>query len=100
KEGADVAIIYLEEEKDAQDTKKLVEKEGRKCLLIKGDIGNINFCKQAVETVVKELGKVNILINNAAEQHVQETLEDISPEQLEKTFKTNIFAMFYITQAA
>lgn len=100
KEGADIAIIYLEEEKDAQETKKLVEKEGRKCILIKGDIGNINFCKQAVDTVTKELGKINILVNNAGEQHVQENIEDISPEQLERTFKTNIFAMFYITQAA
>jgi len=99
KEGADVAIVYLEEEKDAQETKTLVEKEGRKCLLLKGDIGNVNFCKQAVESTVKQLGKVNILVNNAGEQHVKEDIEDITPEQLERTYETNIFSMFYITQA-
>jgi NAD(P)-dependent dehydrogenase (short-subunit alcohol dehydrogenase family) len=99
KEGADISIIYLDEEKDAQETKNLVEKEGRKCLLLKGDIGNINFCKQAIENTIKQIGKINILVNNAAEQHVKEDIEDITPEQLERTYKTNIFSMFYITQA-
>jgi NAD(P)-dependent dehydrogenase (short-subunit alcohol dehydrogenase family) len=100
REGADVVIIYLEEDRDAKETKELVEREGRKCLLIKGDIGNVNFCRQAVETTLKEFGKVNILVNNAAEQHISEDFNDITPDQLEKTYETNIFSFFYMTQAA
>jgi NAD(P)-dependent dehydrogenase (short-subunit alcohol dehydrogenase family) len=87
KEGADVAIMYLNEHDDANETKRLVEEQGRKCLTIPGDIGDENFCQQAVENTVKELGKLDILVNNAA-------------EQLERTFRTNIFSMFFLTKAA
>ncbi|MDX5348279.1 MAG: SDR family oxidoreductase [Hymenobacteraceae bacterium] len=100
REGADVAIVYLNEDKDAKDTRKMVEDEGRKCLLLSGDIGDESFCKKAVQQTVKELGKLNIVVNNAAEQHEQEDIRDISKEQLERTFKTNIFSFFYITQEA
>lgn len=98
REGADIAIIYLMEDDDALETKKLVEAEGRKCLLIEGDIREHSFCIEAVETARKKLGEINILVNNAAEQHVQKNIEDIEAEQLEKTFKTNIFSFFYFTQ--
>jgi NAD(P)-dependent dehydrogenase (short-subunit alcohol dehydrogenase family) len=100
KEGADVAIIYLNEDEDAETTRRHVEKLGRRCLMIRGDIGDETFCRKAVDTTVKELGKLDILVNNAAEQHVQKNLQDISSEQLEKTFRTNIFSMFYLTKAA
>jgi NAD(P)-dependent dehydrogenase (short-subunit alcohol dehydrogenase family) len=100
KEGADVAIIYLNEHQDAEDTKHEVEQEGRRCILIPGDIGDENFCKQAVERAVKEFGHLDILVNNAAEQHPQESIEDITSQQLERTFRTNIFAQFYLVKAA
>lgn len=100
KEGADVAIVYLDEHGDAQETQRQVGEEGRRCLLIPGDIGDPIFCQAAVEQTVHELGGLDILINNAAEQHPQERIEDITPEQLERTFRTNIFAMFYLTRAA
>ncbi|MBV8938476.1 MAG: glucose 1-dehydrogenase [Alphaproteobacteria bacterium] len=100
KEGADVAVIYLEEDKDAEITREHVEAEGARCLLIRGDIGDPAFCRSAVEETVSQLGRLDILVNNAGEQHVQKRLEDIAPEQLERTFRTNIFAMFYLTQAA
>lgn len=100
KEGADVAIVYLNEHKDAEETKRQVEQEGRKCILIAGDIGDDGFCRDAVKRTVEELGKLDILVNNAAEQHPQQKIEDISKEQLERTFRTNIFSMFYLTQAA
>lgn len=100
KEGADVAIVYLNEHEDAQETQRLVQQEGRKCLMIAGDIGDEAFCRQAVEQTVQELGHLDILVNNAAEQHPQESIENISAEQLERTFRTNIFAMFYLTKAA
>ncbi len=100
KEGADVAIMYLNEHDDANETKRLVEEQGRKCLTIPGDIGDEKFCQQAVENTVKELGKLDILVNNAAEQHPQESIEDITAEQLERTFRTNIFSMFFLTKAA
>src|SRR5438105_2543725 len=100
KEGADVAIIYLEEIKDAERTKDLVEKEGRRCLLLQGDISNREFCRDAVRETVRKLGRLNILINNAAEQHTATDFAKIAPEQLERTFATNIFGMFHLTQAA
>ena len=100
REGADVAIAYLNEETDAQETKHQVEQEGRRCLAIAGDIGDEAHCRKIVEQTVGELGKLDILINNAAEQHPQESIEQISAEQLERTFRTNIFAMFYLTKAA
>ncbi|PYE53544.1 SDR family oxidoreductase [Deinococcus yavapaiensis] len=101
REGADVAIVYLgEEDVDAQNTRQLIEAEGRKCLLIPGDVGSEQFCKDAVNRTVSELGGLDILVNNAAEQHPQESLSDISSEQLEKTFRTNIFGYFYMAKAA
>ncbi len=100
KEGADVAISYLNEEQDAQETKRQVEEEGRRCVTIAGDIGDEAHCQQVVQRTVQELGKLDVLVNNAAEQHPQESIKDISAEQLERTFRTNIFAMFYLTKAA
>ncbi|MAM35264.1 MAG: NAD(P)-dependent oxidoreductase [Micavibrio sp.] len=100
KEGADVAFIYLDEDEDAAITAEYIEKEGRKALPIKGDIASKAFCAEAVEKTVKEFGGLNILINNAAEQHIQESLEDISEDQLRRTFDTNIFGLFFLTQAA
>lgn len=100
KEGADVAIAYLNEHDDAKETKTLVEQEGRKCITLAGDIGDEEFCQAAVQKTVQELGKLDILVNNAAEQHPQESIEDITAEQLERTFRTNIFSMFYLTKAA
>jgi NAD(P)-dependent dehydrogenase (short-subunit alcohol dehydrogenase family) len=100
KEGADVAVVYLEEHKDANETRRLVEKEGRKCLLIAGDVGREEFCRKAVEQTIKEFGKIDILINNAAEQHPQESIEKITERQLDRTFRTNIFSFFFMTKAA
>lgn len=100
REGADIAIVYLNEHKDAREAKDLVEKEGRKCLLIAGDVGDERFCKEAVERTVAEFGRLDIVVNNAAEQHPRKSIEEISAEQLERTFRTNIFAMFYMTKAA
>ncbi|MEY9093331.1 SDR family oxidoreductase [Paenibacillus sp. RC84] len=99
-EGADVAIVYLSEHSDAEKAKSLVEQEGRKCLLIPGDLGDESFCKKVIDQTVSRLGKLDILVNNAAEQHPQNSLEDITVEQLEKTFRTNIFSMFFLTKAA
>ena len=100
KEGAHVSIVYLNEHSDAQETKRMVEQYGRKCVLIPGDIGYESFCRQAVERTVSELGRLDIVINNAAEQHPQESLEDIDREQLERTFRTNVFGMFFMTKVA
>jgi len=100
KEGADVAIIYLEEIKDAERTKDLVEKEGRRCLLLQGDVGHREFCRDAVRETVRKLGRLNILVNNAAEQHTATDFAEIAPTQLERTFATNVFGMFHLTQAA
>jgi len=100
REGADVGIVYKDEHKDAQEAQKQVEQEGRRCLLIAGDVGDEGFCQQAVEQVAQEFGRLDILVNNAAEQHPQESIEAISAEQLESTFRTNIFAYFYMVKAA
>ena len=100
KEGADVAVSYLNEHSDAEETKRLVEKEGRKCTLIAGDLGFEQPCEQAVRHTIQEFGLLDILVNNAAEQHPQESIRDISAEQLERTFRTNIFSMFFLTKAA
>ncbi len=100
KEGADVAIVYLNEHDDAKETKHLVEAQGRKAFTIAGDVGDENFCQQAIQQTVDEFGKLDILVNNAAEQHPQKNIEDISKEQLERTFRTNIFSMFFLTKAA
>jgi NAD(P)-dependent dehydrogenase (short-subunit alcohol dehydrogenase family) len=100
KEGADLAIGYLNEQQDADETRFLVEAEGARCILLPGDIGDKQFCDGAVKRVVDEYGGLNILVNNAGEQHPQSDVEDISPEQLQRTFQTNLFAIFYLTQAA
>src|SRR5690606_19412920 len=96
KEGADVVIVYLEEGEDAQTTREAVEKYGRKALLIAGDVGGEQFCKSVVERTIKEFGRLDCLVNNAAEQHTQTSLEDITEEQLTKTFRTNIFGYFFM----
>lgn len=100
KEGADIAVFYCDEHADAKKTKQMVEAQGRVCHLYDGDIGDAGLCAPAVEAAVKALGGLDILVNNAAEQHPKERLEDISPEQLERTFRTNLFGMFYVTRAA
>ena len=101
REGADVAIVYLpQEQSDAEETKSAVRAEGRKCLLLPGDVTQPAFCRDAVERTIKEYGKLDILVNNAAHQMRQQKLEDISDEQLDQTFKTNIYGYFYMTRAA
>ncbi|MDR7076111.1 NAD(P)-dependent dehydrogenase (short-subunit alcohol dehydrogenase family) [Neobacillus niacini] len=100
KEGANVAIIYLNESNDAEETKHLVEEHDGRCLLIAGDIGDEDFCKQAVQQTVDDLGSLDILVNNAGEQHPQDSIMDIGTEQLEKTFRTNVFSMFHLTSSA
>ncbi|HBL13216.1 MAG TPA: NAD(P)-dependent oxidoreductase [Cyanobacteria bacterium UBA11162] len=100
KEGADVAIMYLNEHEDAKETQNKVKELGRSCLPIAGDIGDESFCKTAVQQVIDTFGRLDILVNNAAEQHPQKSIEDIDAEQLERTFRTNIFSMFYMTKAA
>ncbi|KHE71502.1 SDR family NAD(P)-dependent oxidoreductase, partial [Halobacillus sp. BBL2006] len=99
KEGADIAILYLDEHEDAETTKKLVEKEGCKCEMISGDIGDPAFCDRAVKQITDSFGQIDILVNNAAMQYPQEDLLNISNEQLEQTFRTNIFSYFYMTKA-
>ena len=100
REGAAVAVVYLNEHKDAKETRELVRKEGARCLLISGDIGEETFCKSVVEQTVKEFGGLDIVVNNAAEQHPKKKLEQITKEQLERTFRTNIFSCFFLTKAA
>jgi NAD(P)-dependent dehydrogenase (short-subunit alcohol dehydrogenase family) len=100
KEGADVAILYLNEHDDAEETKRHVEAAGQRAILIAGDIGDPQFCRAATEKVVREFGRIDILVNNAAEQHVETNFEDIPDEQIERTFRTNIFGQFYLTRAA
>ncbi|MCC2251653.1 MAG: SDR family oxidoreductase [Bacillota bacterium] len=99
REGADIAIIYLNEHSDANETKRLVEQEGKKCILIDGDVGNQAFCEAAVAETLEKFKKIDVLVNNAAEQHPQSSILDITSNQLEKTFRTNIFSMFYLTKA-
>ncbi|HSH72632.1 MAG TPA: SDR family oxidoreductase [Methylophilaceae bacterium] len=99
-EGADIAIQYLEEQGDAKQTKKLVEKTGRRCLLIPGDLRDIPFCQSIVDKTLKKFGKLNIVVNNAAEQFPQESLLDIDAGQMEDTFRVNIFPLFHIIRAA
>ncbi|ALA71003.1 short-chain dehydrogenase [Geobacillus stearothermophilus 10] len=100
KEGADVAIIYLNEHEDAEETKRLVEQEGRRCLAMAGDIGDESFCKEAVKQTIEAFGKLDIVVNNAAEQHPQPNFLNITAAQLEKTFRTNVFGYFFLTKAA
>lgn len=100
KEGADVAIAYLNEQQDAEETKHLVEQAGRKCITFAGDIGNEMFCGRIVDKTIEQFGKLDILVNNAAEQHPQQSIADISAEQLDRTFRTNIYAQFFMVKAA
>ncbi len=100
KEGANLTIVYLNEDNDAATTKELVEKEGQKCILLPGDIGDESFCQNVVNQTIQTFGGLDILVNNAAEQHVQTSILDITSQQLIKTFQTNIFSMFYLTKAA
>ncbi|CCU57501.1 SDR family oxidoreductase [Bacillus subtilis] len=99
KEGANVVIVYLNEHQDAEETKQYVEKEGVKCLLIAGDVGDEAFCNDVVGQASQVFPSIDILVNNAAEQHVQPSIEKITSHQLIRTFQTNIFSMFYLTKA-
>ena len=99
-EGADVSILYLDEHEDAKETAQGVEKAGRRCLLQAGDVGDEGFCSEAVHKTVEELGALDVLVNHAGEQHEQERFEDISHEQVEKTFRTNVYSMFHLIRAA
>lgn len=100
REGADIAILYLDETEDARDTARAVEESGQRCLTLAGDIGLEPYCVSAVDRVASEFGRIDVLVNNAAEQHPRKEIEEISAEQLQRTFQTNIFAMFYLTKAA
>lgn len=100
RQGADVTISYLDEHEDAKETKWQVENEGQKCLLIPGDVSSEQHCIDIVEQTVKEFGRLDIVVNNAAVQYPKDNLEEISAEQLEKTFRTNIFPHFFLTKAA
>jgi len=100
REGADIAIVYLDEDIDAEETKRLVEAEGKKCLLIKGDVKKARFCKKAVKDTVSKLGKLNILVNNAGMQSPQKDPKAIDEKQLDDTFRTNIFAYFHFANEA
>ena len=100
KEGADVAIVYLDEDRDAQKTKQDVESCGRRAITIKGDVSQKQFCEQAVQETISKFGKLDILVNNAAEQFPQQDIEKISEQQLKRTFETNIFGYFFMVQAA
>mgnify|MGYP002078335655 CR=1 FL=1 len=101
REGADVAITYLKKEKeDAKETARAVENEGRKCLLLNGDVSDAAACKDLIAKTVKEYGSLDILVNNAAYQQHRETIEDISNSQFDKTFKTNIYGYFYLAKEA
>lgn len=99
-EGADVVIQYLEESEDAEKTRYLVQQAGRKCLLVPGDLRNVDFCKSIVAKTLKKFGKLNIIVNNAAEQFPKNTLVNIKPSQLEDTFRVNVFPLFHIIRAA
>ena len=99
REGSDIVIVYKEEHEDAKDTKELVENEGRRCITLSGDVGDEAFCQEAIVDTMKTFGKVDILVNNAGEQHLKDSLSELSSEQLERTFRTNIFSMFHMTKA-
>jgi NAD(P)-dependent dehydrogenase (short-subunit alcohol dehydrogenase family) len=100
REGADVAVLYLCEHDDAAESKRIIEAEGRRAVAIPGDVGDKAFCERAVAEVVGKLGGLDILVNNAAEQHPDKDIRDITEEQLKRTFQTNIFGYFFMVQAA
>lgn len=100
KEGADVAIVYLDEHEDARETREMVRRHERRCLLFAGDVGDEAFCRDVVERTVRQLGRLDVLVNNAAEQHPRESIEEITEEQLTRTFRTNIFSYFFMAKAA
>ena len=100
REGADIAIFYLCEHEDAEKTKAIVEKEGRRAILVPGDLGDPDLAPKAVQKVIDTFGRLDVVVNNAGEQHADEDIRDISDEQLRRTFQTNIFSMFYLVQAA
>ncbi|MBY0398235.1 MAG: SDR family oxidoreductase, partial [Thermoleophilia bacterium] len=100
REGADLALLYLEEHGDAEETLRLVREHGADCALIAGDVGDEAHCRRAVAEVVERHGRIDVLVNNAAEQHVREDIGDITAAQLERTFRTNVFGMFFMTKAA
>ncbi|WP_294335213.1 SDR family oxidoreductase [uncultured Sphingomonas sp.] len=100
REGADVAIVYLNEHQDAEDTAEAVRAEGRRALTIAGDVGDKAFCEDAVAKVIAEFGRIDVLVNNAGEQHPDKDITDITEQQLRRTFQTNIFGMFFMVQAA
>ena len=99
KEGADIVIAYLDEHADAAESKRVVEEYGRRCLTFAGDIGDEVFCRHVVQKAIDEFGHIDVLVNNAGEQHTQQSIENISREQLERTFRTNVFGMFFMTKA-
>lgn len=100
REGADLAISYFDEHKDAEDTQRMVKDEGRRCLAVSGDVGDHEHCMHLVHAALEELGHLDILVNNAAQQQAQDSLDKITPAQLERTFRTNIFSYFFMAQAA
>jgi NAD(P)-dependent dehydrogenase (short-subunit alcohol dehydrogenase family) len=100
REGADIAIFYLCEHEDAEQTKAIVEGEGRRAILVPGDLGDPDFARKAVQKVIDTFGRLDILVNNAGEQHPDEKVTEISDDQLKRTFQTNIFSMFYLVRAA
>lgn len=100
REGAKVGIVYLNEDEDAEETRRLVAQEGQPCTVLRGDVGDEEMCRRAVARMIDEHGRLDILVNNAAEQHPRQKIEDITAEQLEQTFRTNIFAYFFMAKAA
>jgi NAD(P)-dependent dehydrogenase (short-subunit alcohol dehydrogenase family) len=100
KEGADIAIFYLDEDKDAKETQKIIKKLGRECLLISGDAGELKACKDAVKKTTDKFGRLDILVNNSAVQYPQDDIKKITSKQLDKTFRTNIYSFFFMVQSA
>jgi len=100
KEGANLVIAYLDEHRDAQETQRLVEAEGRECVLLAGDVGDAGFCGKIVDTAISSFGRLDVLVNNAGQQYPQQSIEDISEQQLLQTFRTNLFSMFHMVKAA
>src|SRR4051794_38548366 len=100
REGADVAVVYLDEHEDADETRRLVEAEGRRCLPLPCDVREEEYCRQSVQRTVDELGGLDVLINHAGEQHPRDSVEDVTAHQLERTFRVNVFSMFHLVKAA